>query len=193
MRQSGVAEASISTTIAMGLSRRSILSRGFSLVELIAVIVVLAVLSAVAASRIAVIPSSRGSIGAQLLMRDLAFARDLAVSTGRVHWMEFDLPGQRYTMLAEPSVGGGWASRLAVVDPGTGRSFQRRLNVDELAGVTITSLTLPAGNVIGFNRLGRPVASTGLDVAADSAIQLTDNRVVNVIQSTGALTRSGNP
>ncbi|MCU0688761.1 MAG: GspH/FimT family pseudopilin [Phycisphaerales bacterium] len=175
------------------MSRRSILSRGFSLVELIAVMVVLAVLSAVAASRIAVIPSSRGSMAAQLLMRDLAFARDMAVSTGRVHWIEFDLGGQRYTMLAEPTVGGGWVSRLAVVDPGTGRSFQRNLNRDELAGVTITSSTLPAGNAVGFNRLGRPVTNLGASVTSDSTIQLTGNRVVNVIVSTGAITRSGNP
>jgi prepilin-type N-terminal cleavage/methylation domain-containing protein len=176
----------------MQCSGRSILSRGFTLVELIAVLVVLGVLSAVAASRIAVIPSSRGSMAAQVLMRDLAYARERAMNTGVTHWVDINTTTHSLSILAEQPPWFGFASRLAVIDPARGVPFQRFFNRDEFAGVTITATSL-ASNPIGFNRLGRPLTSGGATISTDSSITLTGGRVVTIIGSTGALQRSGNP
>lgn len=171
---------------------RHLALRAFTLVELIAVLVVLGVLSAVVASRISVIPDNRGSMAAQILLRDLAYARERAMNTGVVHWVDFNTTNHSYTILAEQPPSFGYTSRVAVIDPARGVSFQRFFNRDDFVGVTITANTL-ASNPIGFNRLGRPLNTSAVAITADSTITLTGGRIITITGSTGALQRSGNP
>lgn len=175
---------------AVGAPWRGASARGFTLVELIAVLVVLGVLSGVAVMRLSDTTSVRRSAAGQLALRDLSFARERAMNTSLTHWVNFDSTGSgSYTISAEPSVGAGYAARVALTEPGTGRSMQRLFGRDELAGVT---LAFTAG-AVGFNRLGRPLETTGVARTTDATVTIGGTWTVTITNSTGALSLGGSP
>lgn len=160
--------------------------RGFTLVELIAVLVVLGVLAAAMVARLGTTSTTRRSAAGQLVLRDVGFARERAMNVGLVHWVTVVTgASSSYTIAAEPTVGAGYAARVALVEPASGRSMQRVFNRDELSGVTLTSAT---ATEVGFSRLGRPLDSTGAARSADFAIVVSGGATVTITNSTGALT-----
>lgn len=165
---------------------------GFTLVELIAVIVVLAIVAAVAMPRVGAMSDGRAGMAAAMLQRDLLFARERAVNTGVVHWVEFSVGAGSYTLSAEQPPSYGFASRQTLRDPASNASYQRFLNRDELAGVTLVSVNL-SSNPIGFNRMGRPITTAGALIAGDGVVTLTGGRTVTVTGSTGLALRSATP
>lgn len=165
---------------------------GFTLVELVTVLVLLGILSAVAAARIATMDEMRARVAVNVLQRDLAFVRERAINTGLTHWVAINTGTHTYTVELEPTPGAGFAARTALTDPATGRAFSVAFNTGDFAGVTFTSTNLQS-NPIGFNRLGRPVNTSGTVVNGDSTATLTGGRTLTITGSTGAILRSGNP
>src|SRR5690606_27940091 len=72
---------------------------GFSLVELVAVIVIVAVLAGAAAPALLSIGSTRAVSAARHLLADLTHARQSAMATGVTCWIVFE--GDAWTLLQE--------------------------------------------------------------------------------------------
>jgi Tfp pilus assembly protein FimT len=142
--------------------------------------------------KVGAMSDGRAGMAAAMLQRDLLFARERAVNTGVVHWVEFSVGTGSYTLSAEQPPSFGFASRLALRDPARNATYQRFLNRDELAGVTLTSVNLTS-NPIGFNRLGRPITTAGALITGDGVVTLTGGRTVTVTGSTGLAVRSTSP
>jgi prepilin-type N-terminal cleavage/methylation domain-containing protein len=163
-------------------------ARAFTLVELVAVLIVLGVLSAVAVVRLGDTTSVRRSAAAQQALRDFTFAKERAMNTSVVHWLTFiGGASPSYAISAEAGVGAGYASRVALVEPGTGRSMQRVFERDELAGVTLSF----SASAVGFGRLGRPLETTGAARTTDATVTVGGTWTVTITASTGAITLGG--
>lgn len=156
--------------------------RGFTLVELIAVMVVLGVLAIAATIQASSISAtSRLQWASRQVARDLSFARERAMTTGVTHWCRFDTTNQYYTIMAEDPTAPGYASATSVTDPSTQASFVTNLNRNEWNGITLgTGGTFSTINyTVGFNSLGRPMTTAG------TALSATTGPTVQVGNGTG--------
>jgi prepilin-type N-terminal cleavage/methylation domain-containing protein len=138
--------------------------RAFTLIELVAVMVVLAVLAAAATIQASSMSTtSRLQWASRQVARDLTFARERAMTTGTTHWVRFDTTNQYYTVLSEDPASPGYAGAASVTDPSTQASFVTNLNSNEWNGITLgTGGTFSTiSYTVGFNKLGRPMVTAG--------------------------------
>ena len=76
---------------------------GFTLVEILAVIVILGIASAIVIPQIGTRDDMRVKAAARTLIADLIYAQNLAISTGQVVYVRFDVAGNQYSMLTNPA------------------------------------------------------------------------------------------
>ncbi len=167
-------------------SRRTPHAPAFTLIELIAVLVVTAILAATAAASLTRSAATRGAMAGQQLTRDLNFARERAVATGVRTWIVFDNAADSYTLRAENPGAPGYAGAATLTDPATGRDYIVTLNTGEFAGVGISGVSIPGGSTtLGFDWLGRPLLPAGTLISADITVTLTGGVSVTVEGGTG--------
>ena len=75
---------------------------GFTLVEILAVIVILGIASAIIIPQIGTRDDMRVKAAARTLIADLIYAQNLAISTGQTVYIRFDVAGNSYSMLTSP-------------------------------------------------------------------------------------------
>lgn len=157
----------------------------FTLIELIAVMILVGTLAVAAAVSFASIPTSRQALAARRIEADLSFARERAMATGLSHWVVFNTGSSSYSLLAEDPQNPGRAGALAVTDPATGASFVQRLNFNEFAGVTLVSVSADAAAEIGFNWKGEPLNAANTALAANATVTVSGTHQVITQMSTG--------
>jgi prepilin-type N-terminal cleavage/methylation domain-containing protein len=151
---------------------------GFSLVELIAVMVVLAIMSAAALVSVGQQPRARREAAVMSVLRDVTYARQRAMTTGVRTWVVFSTTAPAsMTVLTELATAPGRGGAITVTDPANNSPFVRRFNTQELTGLTLTSATFQLNSgtswsEIGFNRRGEPILTNG------SVMTFSDGRVV---------------
>ena len=167
------------------VARRLRRDGGFTLIELVAVLVIVAVLAAVAVPTLDAIGGTRATMAAKQLLRDLTFARQRAVATGTVTWVVFDTAAETWSILTEDPDNPGRAGATLMSDPATGRSYTQTLGAGSFVGVQIVSAAFDGDVEVGFDWLGRPLSASESSLAAQGSVTLTANHVVNVAQTTG--------
>jgi prepilin-type N-terminal cleavage/methylation domain-containing protein len=163
----------------------SCVRRGFTIIELIAVLLVVAIVAATAAPTLSGLADTRAAMAAKHLLRDMAFARQRAVATGVPVWIVFDLTDQEWEILEEDPNTPGRAGATPMVDPVTGRIYTIEMEVDDFAGISLVSVTIDGNVEIGFDWLGRPLNSADTDLAAVGTVTLTGNHRVTIEPTTG--------
>jgi prepilin-type N-terminal cleavage/methylation domain-containing protein len=130
-------------------------SRGFTLVELLVSIAILALLTTIALPALSNLFDVRGVAAAGCVRSDLEFLRGLALASGRPHRALFDLPGNRYRL--EQWTGDQWTAQP---DPLTRRPAETRFDAEpHLQGIQLTTATFGNGTVVSFDADGTPSAA----------------------------------
>ncbi len=161
--------------------------RAFTLVELVAVIVIVLVLIATAAPNLArTSVTSRTAL--RMIQKDLSSARERAIASGRRTWVTFDTSVHSYVVKQESASSPGKAGATAITDPATGVAFLRRLNTGEFAGVALTSVSADSGSEIGFDWKGTPLNSGEGVLSANATITVSNASTITVLALTGAVT-----
>lgn len=169
-------------------------ARGFSLIELAAVMSVLGLLAAGTAATLTVLESSQQSAAARAVERDLRYSRERAMTTGRTHWVHF-LPAQdRYTLREQPE--GTSTFLTSVVLPVsaaagvTGVSF-----ANEFPGAGLASASFDSGGfvdtIVGFTWRGLPVGASGNSLTSQGVVTIDGGHSVLVDAQSGLVTHVG--
>jgi prepilin-type N-terminal cleavage/methylation domain-containing protein len=161
--------------------------RGFSLIELIAVMTMAAVLAAVAVPAMTSTGAMRKKAAATQRARDMRIAREMAQATGRNSWVVVDAATETYSIRIEPHGNPGRAQALAWTDPATGRAFVQTLGSGEWAGVTIDTAAIGGGTWVGFDRLGRPLTQGESPLLTTGRIRLDGGPAIDVEPETGRI------
>lgn len=139
---------------------------GFTLIEIIAVVVILAIAAMIA------IPAFSGASEMQLksaadkLAADIEYAKSLAVTTQKVHRVTFNVNAKSYDIR-------DMSTNTIVTDPVRKAPFTVAYPTDaRLSSVTLQSATFGGGASIQFDATGTPQNSGGTALSANGTVVL---------------------
>ncbi len=178
-------------------TRRPRMGGGFSLIELVAVMVIVGILAGAAVVTLSSTSDNRATMAAKQLVRDLTFARQRAVATGTPSWILFDpVPGaETWTVKAEDPVSpatGYLDAASPLTDPATGQDFVQTLGVGSFAGVALSAADFDTFQIVGFDWMGQPWTYSGVMESAlvvDGTITISGGHTVTVEAGTGHIAR----
>lgn len=168
----------ISSTLILSSRARS-LGRGFTLLELIAVIAIAAIVAGIGILNSATSYQSRQRVSAQRVANDLRYARAQAVATGRSTWAKFLMSTNIIQYYQSSSVTTPLAATASTMtDPATGQTMVTTLNSASgemnTSGVRLGTFNgATTTNWIGFDWQGRPTDDLNNLRTASVAITIT--------------------
>lgn len=145
---------------------------GFTLVEILTVVVILGIASAIVIPQLSDRSDLRVAAGARVLMADLLYAQNRAIATQKTHWVKFDAEQQRYAIFTDSAM-------TDLLD----HPVQKIPYVAQFSGsgdlaipdVILVSATFGEGEVLGFDPLGQPMA-----MIDGSPVELDSNGIIDL-------------
>jgi MSHA pilin protein MshC len=163
--------------------------RGFTLIELVMVIVLIGIVAVFAAPRLGNITSTKAGAFVDKLRADVRYAQSLAMSQNRRYRVYFNAapsPTPGYAVVNDATGNGIWgeAGEFAADPAGTGN-----LSVTlsgQYAGITFSTVGF-SGNYVEFNSLGVPFDNVGALTVNKNVIISPGGATVTVTAQTGAV------
>lgn len=106
----------------------------FTLVEILAVVVIIGIAAGIIIPQISTRDDMRAAAAARVLIADLIYAQNLAISNGAKVYVKFDVAGGKYTLLSTASSGGD----VAVNNPITGLTYTQQFGSASRDWQTVT-------------------------------------------------------
>jgi prepilin-type N-terminal cleavage/methylation domain-containing protein len=172
----------------------------FTLVEILAVVVILGIASAIIIPNMGTRDDLRTAAAARTLVADLIYAQNQAITTGRMVYVKFDTVNNRYTLLTTANSGGD----VAMTNPITQTSYTQQFGPTKPGWETITinssvlngvDMTYRPMYTLAFDELGSPYVfnytSNTTNDLNDGSIVLgsgTFTTTVSIAPATGEIT-----
>jgi MSHA pilin protein MshC len=152
--------------------------KGFTIIELIMVIVLIGIIAVYAAPRLSNVTNTKAGAFVDKLRADIRYAQNLAITGNQRYRVYFNgsggAPASGYIVVNDENGNGTWgeAGEIAL-DPAGGGNLIVTLNTGNYAGITVST---PAGGFIEFNALGAPTAAATITIApGGQQVTITDH------------------
>ena len=158
--------------VAPGRGTRRVRRHAFTLVEILCVVVILGIISAVVVPQIATRDDQRAAAAARVVMADLLYVQNRAVAQQRVHYVKFDTVLKRYEVLDQ------WLPPRVIKNPVDGSTYQVAFGPTSASGLgemTLESAAFDAKPVLAFDVMGIPHA---VDLATGVMTPLVNGTIV---------------
>ena len=156
--------------------------QGFTLIELVIILLLIGIIAVYAAPRFLDVPSTKASAFAGKLQADIRYAQNLAMTQNRryrVYVNTNPAPTPNGYAVVYDTSGGAWSAFGYAQDPAGTGNLNVTLNAGQYAGITVST---PAGGFIEFNSLGAPTVGAGTVLTVSPGAQ-----TVTITAGTGAV------
>jgi type II secretion system protein H len=148
-----------------GTTRRA----GYTLVEILIVVVIMAIVAAVVVPSIGTAGDSQASSAIRVVQSDLDLARSTALTTGQPCAMVFSNDLKSYKIVANYAGGGGDYSTVTAIDDPVSANKKRDVTLNKMnnmSAVTISNLSLGGKTYVKFMSQGDPEVGGTVTVAS---------------------------
>jgi MSHA pilin protein MshC len=164
--------------------------KGFTLIELVMIIVLIGIISVYAAPKLGNVASTKADAFTDKLRADIRYAQNLAMSQNRRYRVYFNAapaPNPGYAVVNDANGNGTWGGAGEVVmDPAGNGNLSVTLNAGQFAGITFSAVGF-SGNYVEFNSLGVPFDSAGALAVNKNVTLSPGGTTVTVTAQTGAV------
>jgi MSHA pilin protein MshC len=148
--------------------------KGFTLIELVMVIVLLGILAAFVAPNLGNITSTKAGAFSDKLRADIRYAQNLAMTQNQRVRVTFAANSYSITIAGNP-----------IADPATGRNYPVTLGVGDYAGISLANTF--GGSYVEFDSLGVPYDGGGVLLVNRSVTVAPVGQAITVTVQTGAV------
>ena len=167
------------------LSNRSSRRGGFTLVEILAVIVILGIASAIIVPNMGTRDDMRAAAAARTLVADLIYAQNQAITTGKWVYVKFDTANNKYTLLSTASSGGD----VALNNPITQTTYVQQFGASSRGW---EQLTIDSAVFNGADLSFRPMFTVAFDEIGSPYVFNYANNQTNDLNDGSVVLRAGN-
>jgi type II secretion system protein H len=145
---------------------------GFTLVEILMVVVILGIVAAVIVPQLGARDDLKASAGARMLIADLSYAQSRAIATQRKQYVQFT--GQQYFILSRTSDNAALTQIAHPVNPG---NYVISFDSGPLSGVRVIESTFGTSSMVAFDELGSPMQ---YDSQTNTSTALTSPGIIRI-------------
>lgn len=137
---------------------RPVFRGGFTLVEVLAVVVILGIASAMVMPYLGTRNDQYVQAAARVAMADLIYAQNQAIVTQTTQYVQFDTTAQTYSLLtASPAT----SPLVYATNPTSTQNYLRKFNsstTPQLQNVTLNTVNFDGKTTMAFDELGQPLS-----------------------------------
>lgn len=151
----------------------------FTLIELIAVVIIIAILSGVAAASLDSVSDRNVRFAAAQTVEHMRAIRQRAMTVGHPMWITFDINADTFEIREDDPNTPGFLNSTVFADPLTGKPAIIDVTAEYGGSVDLTVVNFNGQLTIGFDWLGTPMLSDGSRFILEYGV-VTFNTTVNV-------------
>ena len=157
---------------------------GFTLVEILAVVVILGIASAIIIPNMGTRDDMRAAAAARVVVADLIYAQNQAITTGKWVYVKFDTANNKYTLLSTASSGGD----VVLTNPVSQTSYVQQFG-SSARGWEQVSISSAVFN--GADATFRPMYTIAFDEIGSPYVFNYANNQTNDLQDGGVVLTAG--
>ena len=161
------------------MRRRILMGRGFTLVEILCVVAILGIAAAVIVPQVGTRNDLQAAAAARVVMADLIYAQNRAISTQSMTYVAFNVAGESYSLYSSMS------PQTYVQHPVNLTNYVTTLGAGSLQNCSLGSASFAGQNTLAFDELGTPYS---FNTSTSTATPLSGNGTITVTCGTFTLT-----
>jgi len=135
-------------------------NRGFTLIEILSVVVIIGIVSAIILPQLSSRDDLRCASAARALMADLLYAQNRSIALQQMQYVQFNAATNTYQVLDAVS------PNDVITHPVNGTPYTVNVAAGSQANVTLSTVSFDGNNTIAFDAMGVPYSYNGTTTAA---------------------------